>query len=105
LFITLENVTGNHHEKVGYSICQGWLDILISSSIARPDNYEQSKTVFAKMSKDEMSIFMKKSSNYLNQYLNKGSFEGVSGSNTEIMMRLNIASDLIYVIRYAESRD
>lgn len=36
LFITLDNVTDNHHEKVGYSICQGWLDILIASSVSRP---------------------------------------------------------------------
>jgi hypothetical protein len=104
LFTTLENVTDNHHEKVGYSICQGWLDILISSSIARPPENEKNKTVYAKMSADEVSIFLKKTSHYLIHYLNKGSFEGVTGSNIQMVMRLNLASDLMYVIRYAESK-
>ena len=60
LFLTLENVTGNHHEKVGYSICQGWLDILITSSVARLGNYESTNTVYAKLSNEELSVFMKK---------------------------------------------
>ena len=66
LFITLDNVTGNHHEKVGYSICQGWLDILITASVQRIATYEANKTVFAKFNNEEMSQFMKKTSVYLN---------------------------------------
>ena len=65
LFITLENVTGNHHENVGYAICQGWLDILISSSTTRSGNYESTKTVFAKMNGDEVSVYLKKASQYI----------------------------------------
>lgn len=57
------------------------------------------------MNNEEMSSFLRRSTVYLNQYLNKGSFEGVTGANIEVMMRLNLASDLIYVIRYAESKD
>lgn len=105
LFLTLDNVTGNHHEKVGYSICQGWLDILITSTISRMGNYESTNTVYAKMSNDELSLFLKKTSLYLINHLNKGSFEGVTGAQPEIVMRLNIASDLIYVIVNAESKD
>jgi len=56
------------------------------------------------MNAEEISLFLKKTSQYLNNYLNKGSFEGVTGSTTQIMMRLNLASDLIYVLRYAESK-
>lgn len=56
------------------------------------------------MSADEISTFLKKSSHYLNTYLNKGNFEGVTGANPLIMMRLNLAYDLIYIIRYAESK-
>ena len=56
------------------------------------------------MSADELSVFLKKTALYLNQYLNKGSFEGPTGANVEVMMRLNIASDLVYVIRYAENK-
>jgi len=56
------------------------------------------------MSAEEISVFLRKTSHYLNSYLNKGSFEGVTGANPLIVMRLNLASDLIYVIRYAESK-
>jgi hypothetical protein len=36
IFTTLTSVTGNPNlETVGYSVCQGWLDIMISSSVAR----------------------------------------------------------------------
>ena len=104
LFITLDNVTDNHHEKVGYSICQGWLDILISSTTARPAAAETSKTVHAKMSAEDLSVYLRKTSQYLVGYLNKCSFEGVTGANMIVMMRLNLASDLLYVIRYAESK-
>jgi hypothetical protein len=78
---------------------------LISSSIARPVDYEKKKTVFAKMSSEEISVFLKKTALYLNSYLNKGSFEGVTGSQPQIVMRLNLARDLIYVIRYAENKN
>ena len=56
------------------------------------------------MNPDEISLFFKKSGQYLINYLNKCSFEGVAGANMETVMRLNLASDLIYVIRYAESK-
>lgn len=101
LFITLENVTDNHHEKVGYSICQGWLDILISSMTCRPGSFESTKTVHAQMSGEEMSVYLRKTSQYLINFLNKCSFEGATGCTSLTMMRLNLASDLLYVIRYA----
>jgi hypothetical protein len=56
------------------------------------------------MSAEEVSTFLKKTSHYLNNYLNKGNFEGVTGANPLIVMRLNLASDLIYVIRYSENK-
>lgn len=104
LFLTLENVTDNHHERVGYSICQGWLDILISSTTARNPVNEINKSVHAKMSGEEMSVYFKKTSQYLLNYLNKCSFEGVTGSSMVNVMRLNLASDLLYVIRFAENK-
>ena len=97
-------MTDNHDEKVGYAICQGWLDIMISSSIARPTSYETNKTVYAKMSPEELSVFLRKTSHYLVSYLNKGSFEGATGSNMQTMMRLNLAADLVYIIRFAENK-
>ena len=56
------------------------------------------------MNAEEVSIFLKKTAHYLNFYLNKGSFEGITGANPLAVMRLNLASDLIYVIRHAENK-
>lgn len=56
------------------------------------------------MSGEELSVYLKKTSQYLLNYLNKGSFEGVTGANMITMMRLNLASDLLYVIRHSEHK-
>lgn len=56
------------------------------------------------MTGEELLAYIKKTSLYLLNYLNKCSFEGVTGSNMIIMMRLNLACDLLYVIRYAENK-
>jgi hypothetical protein len=56
------------------------------------------------MSAEDISVYLRKTSQYLLSYLNKCSFEGVTGSNMQVMMRLNLASDLLFVIRYAESK-
>lgn len=57
------------------------------------------------MNGEELSVYLRKTSQYLISYLNKCSFEGVTGSNMVTMMRLNLVSDLLYVIRYAESKN
>jgi hypothetical protein len=62
------------------------------------------KTVHSKMSGEEVSVYFKKTSQYLIQYLNRCSFEGSTGANMNIMMRLNLASDLLYVIRHTENK-
>jgi hypothetical protein len=67
-------------------------------------SFESSKTVFAKMSGEELSTYLKKSSQYIMTYLNKFSFEGQTGANFQTIMRLNLAYDLLYVIRYSESK-
>lgn len=56
------------------------------------------------MSPEDMSVYLRKTSQYLVNYLNKCSFEGVTGSNMQVMMRLNLASDLLFVIRHAECK-
>lgn len=57
------------------------------------------------MSGEELSVYIKKTSHYLVNYLNKCSFEGVTGSNMNVMMRLNLAADLLYVIRYSQNKN
>lgn len=56
------------------------------------------------MSGEEVSVYLLKTTQYLLNHLNKCSFEGVTGSNMTIVMRLNLAADLLYVVRFAESK-
>lgn len=65
---------------------------------------QTSKSVFAKMSGEEVSVYLLKTTQYLLNHLNKCSFEGVTGANMTIIMRLNLAADLLYVVRFAESK-
>src|SRR3569833_211454 len=98
-------MTNNSNEKVGYSICQGWLDILIYSSVkASGGDLEKKTQIYAKMDASEIAKFLKKTSQYLLKYLNRGSFEGITGSTQDTVMKLNIAADLIQIVRYAESK-
>jgi hypothetical protein len=56
------------------------------------------------MNAEEVSTFMRRASQYLILNLNKGSFEGITGCVPDIVLRLNLAADLIYVVRHAESK-
>jgi len=51
-----------------------------------------------------MGSFMKRSAGYLLSNLNRGSFSGVAGATQDMVLKLQIASDLIYVVRYCECR-
>lgn len=57
------------------------------------------------MSSEEVSIFLKKTSIYLTTFLNKGNFDGVAGCHQQVVMRLNLACDLMYVIRNTENKN
>ena len=78
---------------------------MIASNISRNSQYEIAKQVYAKFSYEEMNTFLKKTSLYLINHLNKGSFEGVAGAIPEIIMRLSLAQDLIYVVVNSESSE
>jgi hypothetical protein len=56
------------------------------------------------MSGEEILVYLKKTSIYLVEALNKCNFEGSTGAQMHLMMRLNLSCDLLYVIRYAENK-
>lgn len=81
--------------STGYSICQGWLDIMICGQAGR--KLELSKNVHVHMTAEEASNFLEKSAEFLLLTSNKGCFEGSSGANRMCVMNLRIAQDLLQV--------
>jgi hypothetical protein len=78
VFSTLTAATGNPElEVVGYSVCQGWLDIMISSSVSGGLGGDQ---VHVKMDAVEASSLLRKTTKFLRAHLSLGSFEGPTGA-------------------------
>jgi hypothetical protein len=100
VFSTLTTATGNPElEVVGYSVCQGWLDIMISSSVARNPAAESATgdQVHVRMDAAEASSLLRKTTKFLRTHLSLGSFEGPTGAQKAIVMRLNLACDLLQI--------
>jgi hypothetical protein len=95
VFSTLTAATGNPAlEVVGYSVCQGWLDIMISSSVSGGLGGDQ---VHVKMDAAEASSLLRKTTKFLRTHLSLGSFEGPTGAQKTVVMRLNLACDLLQI--------
>lgn len=108
VFTTLSSVIGNPElETVGYSVCQGWLDIMISSTVSRnPPSDSDTASVHVRMDAVEASSLLRKTAKFLRTHLNLGSFEGPTGAHRNIVMRLSLAQDLLLValnVRLKES--
>jgi hypothetical protein len=99
VFTTLGCVVGNPGlEPIGFSICQGWLDIMVSSSVARPLLAEGAvEKVHARMDATEVSSLFRRTTKFLRTHLNLGSFEGPAGAQKPVVMRLSLACDLLLV--------
>lgn len=107
VFTTLGCVTGNTSlEAVGFSVCQGWLDIMICSSVARPHSADSStETVHTRMDAAEVSSLLRKTTKYLKTHLNLGSFEGPTGAQKPVVMRLSLACDLLLIALNVRLKD
>lgn len=108
VFTTLGSVVGNSNlEAVGFSICQGWLDILVSSTVSRPHMTEGAlEKVQTRMDASEVSSLLRRTAKFLRTHLNLGSFEGPTGAQQPVVMRLSLACDLLLValnVRLKES--
>ena len=99
LFTTLSSVVGNPGlEAIGFSICQGWLDIMVSSSVSRPLLADSSsEKVHTRMDASEVSTLLRKTTKFLRSHLNLGCFEGPAGAQKPVVMRLSLAYDLLLV--------
>lgn len=107
VFTTLGCVTGDPSlEAVGFSICQGWLDIMICSSVARPHPADSNmEAVHTRMDAIEVSSLLRKTTKYLRTHLNLGSFEGPTGARQSVVMRLSLACDLLLVALNVRQKD
>lgn len=99
VFTTLGCVVGNPGlEAIGFSICQGWLDIMVSSSVSRPQLADGAvEKVHTRMDATEVSSLFRKTTRFLRTHLNLGSFEGPAGAQKPVVMRLSLACDLLLV--------
>jgi hypothetical protein len=97
VFSTLTTAVGRPElEIVGYSICQGWLDIMISSSLSRNPSLDSiGDQVHIRMDAVEASALLRKTTKFLRAHLSLGSFEGPTGAKKTVVMRLNLACDLL----------
>ena len=107
VFITLGSVIGNPGlEAVGYSVCQGWLDIMVSSSISRPASLDGVvEKVHTRMDASEISSHFRKTTRFLRTHLNLGSFDGPTGASKPVVMRLSLACDLLLVALNVQLKD
>ena len=78
----------------------------MSAKTPRPDNYETSKTVFVKLNAiEDTLLLLTNTADFLMNYLNRGSFEGVTGAQPSVVMRLDLACDLLFIIAYSRNKE
>ena len=109
VFTTLLTVIGNPSlEAVGFSVCQGWLDIMITSSVSRAhqiDINNNDDKVHTRMDAVEVSTLFRKTTKFLRTHLNLGSFEGPTGTSKAMVMRLSLACDLVFIALNVQLKD
>lgn len=98
IFETLNHaITSNADvSNTGFSICQGWLDIMINAKVGRTQD-PVAKSIFVTMTVEEVAQFFDKATNFLVSALNYGTFEGSAGSTRRTVMKLNLALDLLVI--------
>jgi len=105
LFTTLPHInTTLGPDSVVFAICQGWLDTLILSGFTGEQGAfagDKSKSVHYKLDSADVSKILQFAGSFLVNHLNLGSFEGVAGAKSIVMVRLNIALDLLRVASIA----
>ena len=105
LFTTIKNSVGTTHERVAFSICSGWIDILMSQTTPRPENHAASRHVYVRLEADEAATFLQNSAQFLVNQVDQGNFEGVVGANKSLVMKLELVSDLLYILAYAKTKE
>ena len=99
--LKVENLASE--DQVVFSICMGWLDIMTVGHISANTKSDKSSivlhdsTIVSTIDTQDVLQMLLQAADYLNRYLNQGSFEGASGAKTDVVKRLQIASDMILI--------
>jgi len=79
---------------------------MVSSSVARLHPADSAmETVYIRMDATEVSSLLRKTTRYLKTHLSLGSFEGPTGAQKPIVMRLSLACDLLLVALNVRLKD
>jgi hypothetical protein len=62
-------------------------------------------TIYSYLEAEDVLVLLVQASDYLIRYLNIGNFEGASGANTTVIMRLQVVSDMLLICKRATSAD
>lgn len=84
------------------------MDILILSGCTGEQGAfagDKSKAVHYALDAEDVSLMLMFASGLLVNLLNLGSFEGVAGANSLVMVRLNLALDMLRVVHLAKDGD
>lgn len=105
---TLDNT--DYRSTVAYSICQGWLDILIcgkccdQSGVTLKMEGKDAK-IFSNLTLEDVSKLLNHTAIYLVKNLNQGTFEGAAGAKVDVMLRLSLVYDMLLVVNNAHQPD
>ena len=112
VFTTLGSTVGHPAlEGVGYAVSQGWLDIMICGSVSRPPlpspppGEAVAEPVHSRMDAVEVSSLLRKTARFLRTHLSLGSFEGTTGAQKAVVMRLGLVTDLLLVAFQVKQKD
>eukprot|EP01022_Parablepharisma_sp_SALTPOND_P015993 TRINITY_DN22_c0_g3_i1.p1 TRINITY_DN22_c0_g3~~TRINITY_DN22_c0_g3_i1.p1 ORF type:complete len:4095 (+),score=552.02 TRINITY_DN22_c0_g3_i1:5895-18179(+) len=101
LFATLDSAVGTANEVIAYNVCSGWLDILISKETPKPDDY--SGEIFVKLNEEDMLLLLRKGVELLTKYLSIGTAEGSVLAHNNLVMRIEILTDIFRLIAFAKN--
>jgi hypothetical protein len=93
---TAKHAGSRAEQATAYSICQGWLDIMVAGKPGRIFDVSASQ-VAVKMGIEDLAAFLEKSAKFLAGNLNLGSFEGSGGAKKPLVMDLSLAQDMLLV--------
>ena len=109
LFMTLKTSdwSSDNPQNVTFLICQGWLDILIHGAFqdlpaGKTIYNEGTHSVACKIDVQDASELLVQASRFLAECLNMGNFEGVSGAQQHVVLKLQIAYAMLVVLYQAE---
>lgn len=87
------------------SLLKGWLDILLTHTSPKPEEYYQKpmEKAFCKFNEQGTLALFNRTSRYLMEHINLGGIEGVKMATPATLVKLEIGMSLLKILVYAES--